>query len=241
MAPIEENGALWRYIPNQAAWELIQPVNPSAPYPASRSYHATSSDGNDTIYLHAGCPETGRLSDLWSFNVDTKAWTELPPAPPPARGGTSIAFRQGKLYRMNGFDGQREQGGAIDVLDLATLTWSTISYTPDGVHGPEPRSVGALVVVKVKGRDFLVTMFGERDPSALGHAAAGKMLGDVWAFDLEGEAWAKVEPTGDAPLPRGWFGADVVTGDDGGQAVIVHGGLAEDSSRLPDVWELRFD
>jgi hypothetical protein len=27
-------------------------------------------------------------------------------------------------------------------------------------------------------------MFGERDPSSLGHAGAGKMLTDVWAFVL---------------------------------------------------------
>ena len=241
MTPIEEKGALWRYTPNEFLWKLIGPANPSAPYPASRSYHAMTSDGNDSIYVHAGCPEKGRLSDLWSFNVESKTWTELPPAPPPARGGTSITVSGGKLYRMNGFDGNSEQGGAIDVLDLANRVWSTISFKPDGVHGPEPRSVSALLAVKVKGRDFLVTLFGERDPSSLGHAGAGKMLADAWAFDLEREEWTKVEPKGDAPLPRGWFGADVVADDDGKHAVIIHGGLAEDSSRLGDVWELQFD
>ena len=241
MAPIEEKGALWRYTPNDFLWKRIGPANPSAPYPASRSYHAMTSDGNDSIYVHAGCPEKGRLSDLWSFNVESKTWTELPPAPPPARGGTSITVSGGKLYRMNGFDGNSEQGGAIDVLDLASRVWSTISFKPDGVHGPEPRSVSALLAVKVKGRDFLVTLFGERDPSSLGHAGAGKMLADAWAFDLEREEWTKVEPKGDAPLPRGWFGADVVADDNGKHAVIIHGGLAEDSSRLGDVWELQFD
>jgi hypothetical protein len=104
--------------------------------------------------------------------------------------------------------------------------------------------VSALLAVKVKGRDSLVTLFGERDPSSLGHAGAGKMLGDVWAFDLEREKWTKVEPKvgpkGDAPRSRGWFGADVVADEDGEDAVIIHGGLAEDNSRLGDVWELRF-
>jgi len=244
MAPIEEKGTLWRYTPNEFLWKLIEPANPSAPYPASRSYHAMTSDGNDSIYVHAGCPEKGRLSDLWSFNTESKIWTELPAAPLPGRGGTSITVSGGKLYRMNGFDGQSEQGGAIDVLDLANRTWSTVSFKPDGVHGPEPRSVSTLLAVRVKGRDSLVTLFGERDPSSLGHAGAGKMLGDVWAFDLEREKWTKVEPKvgpkGDAPPPRGWFGADVVENEDGEHAVIIHGGLAEDNSRLGDVWELRF-
>ncbi|KAK4168217.1 kelch repeat protein [Cladorrhinum sp. PSN259] len=241
MAPIEEKGGLWRYTPNESLWELVQPADPSTPYPPSRSYHTMASDGNDNIYVHAGCPENGRLSDIWSFNIDSKTWTELPAAPPPARGGTSITVSGGKLYRMNGFDGKSEQGGAIDVLDLATRTWSTISFKPDGIHGPQSRSVSALLAVKAKGRNSLLTLFGERDPSSLGHAGAGSMLGDVWVFDVEREEWTKVEPKGDAPPPRGWFGADVMARDDGEHAVIIHGGLADDNSRLGDVWELQFE
>jgi N-acetylneuraminic acid mutarotase len=241
MAPIEENGALWRYTPTTSLWELIAPADPSAPYLAGRSYHAMASDGNDTLYIHAGCPEKGRLADLWAFNVESRVWTELPAAPAPPRGGTSIAICGGKLYRMNGFDGKSEQGGAVDVFDFANRAWSTITFTPDGVQGPEPRSVSALLAVKVGGRDYLVTMFGERDPSSLGHAGAGKMLGDVWAFDIEKEQWTNVEPKGETPLPRGWFDADVAADEKGEQAVIVHGGLAEDNSRLGDVWKLQFD
>jgi hypothetical protein len=147
------------------------------------------------------------------------------------------------LYRVNGFDGEREQGGKVDVLDLEEKVWESVVFEADGVHGPEARSVGALVAVKVKGRDVLVVLFGERDPSSLGHAGAGKMLGDVWAFDVEAGEWARVEPKGDGPVPvaRGWFGADVVAAGNGEQAVIVHGGLAEDNSRLGDVWKLELE
>ena len=131
--------------------------------------------------------------------------------------------------------------GAIDVFDLDAHAWSTIPFKADGREGPEPRSVGALVAVKVGGADFLVTLFGERDPSSLGHAGAGKMLADVWAFDLAHKEWTKVEPGGDAPAPRGWFGADVARDQSGRYAVIVHGGLAEDNSRLGDIWSLQFE
>ncbi|KAH6854771.1 kelch repeat protein [Chaetomium sp. MPI-CAGE-AT-0009] len=250
MAPIEEHGALWRYTPSQSpsqspgTWALLPPVDPSAPFPASRSYHAMASNGRDTLYVHAGCPEKGRLSDLWAFHVPSRTWTELPPAPPPSRGGTSIVVVGDRLYRMNGFDGAREQGGAVDVLDLDLVAgggWETVGFKPDGVRGPEPRSVGAVVAVRVKGRELLVVLFGERDPSALGHAGAGKMLGDVWAFDVERGEWAEVKPLGEAPVARGWFGADVVAVDGGDDAVIIHGGLAEDNSRLGDVWKLQFE
>jgi hypothetical protein len=240
MAPVEENGALWRYTPAQSVWEAVQPADASAPYPAGRSYHATTSDGQDNIYIHAGCPASGRLSDLWAFSISSGSWTELPAAPLPPRGGTSIAYFASKLYRMNGFDGKSEQGGAIDVYDIASRTWSTISFPANGVQGPEARSVSALVAVKINGKDSLVTCFGERDPSSLGHAGAGKMLGDAWAFDLESQVWAQVKFDGEAPAPRGWFDADKVQGTAGSDAIIVHGGLAEDNSRLGDVWKLQF-
>ncbi|KAL7625836.1 hypothetical protein AAE478_005059 [Parahypoxylon ruwenzoriense] len=240
MMPIEEHGALWRYTPTQSLWNLIKPADPSAPYPAGRSYHTMASDGNTKLYVHAGCPENGRLSDLWSFDVESNTWTKLPAAPPPARGGTSITLSGGKLYRMNGFDGKSEQGGSIDVYDISTRAWSTIPFQPDGIHGPEPRSVSALISVNIHGSDHLLTLFGERDPSSLGHAGAGKMLADGWAFNLERKEWSKIETEGEAPAARGWFDADVVQDQTGKSVVVVHGGLAEDNSRLGDAWKLQF-
>jgi N-acetylneuraminic acid mutarotase len=199
-----------------------------------------TSDKVENIYVHAGCPEKGRLSDLWAFNVNTRTWTELPTAPSPARGGASLTFYNKKLYRMNGFDGQKELGGVIDVYDIVTRTWSTLQFIPDGVEGPTPRSVGALLAIEINNEAHLVTLFGEQDPSSLGHAGAGKMLGDVWAFDLKNNKWSLVEPSGDRPAPRGWFSADVVQDAQGKQGIIFHGGLAEDNSRLGDVWRLTF-
>ncbi|ETS74737.1 hypothetical protein PFICI_13221 [Pestalotiopsis fici W106-1] len=239
MAPIEEKGSLWRYDPIGSLWELVEPSDPAAAYPPGRSYHASTSDGAKNIFIHAGCPENGRLSDLWSFNIQTKTWTELEAAPSPPRGGTSLAAHEGKLYRMNGFDGKTEQGGALDVYDIAARSWSTISFSPDGVQGPTPRSVSALLVVRINGREHVVTLFGEGDPSALGHAGAGKMFDDVWAFDLVSQKWSKATPTGaQLPAARGWFDADVMGVDADQQFVIVHGGLAEDNTRLGDVWKL---
>lgn len=237
MSPIEETGSLWTYDPTNETWALLPPSTTTQPYPAARSYHCTTSDTKDTIYLHAGCPAKGRLSDLWAFSVSRKEWTELSPAPDPPRGGASIAFADGKVYRMNGFDGNTEQGGSLDVYTPGTNFWESIVYKPDGVEGPTPRSVAALLPVGVGGRGYLVTLFGERDPSSLGHQGAGKMLGDVWAFDLESKRWSQVETRGEAvPASRGWFDADV----QGGSTVIVQGGLGESNDRLGDVWSLQF-
>lgn len=240
MTPIEENGSLWSYHPSTSQWKLVSPTDTTAHFPAARSYHTMANDGNNTLYLHAGCPQKGRLSDLWAFDVNAKAWKSLPAAPDPPRGGTSITYCAGKLYRMNGFDGQKEQGGCLDIYDPSENSWSTFTYSMDGKSGPEARSVSALLALKIKGKDTLVTLFGERDPSSLGHAGAGKMLGDVWAFDIAGESWIKVETDGDVPQPRGWFDADILREEDGKEAIVVHGGLAEDNNRLGDVWLMRF-
>jgi hypothetical protein len=242
MAPVEENGSLWAFDTKTISWSQLIPT-PRTPFPQGRSYHALTSNGTDTIYLHAGCPTTDRLSDLWAFDITTKLWRELPSAPGPARGGTSIAFSNGKIYRMNGFDGKTEQGGALDVFNVSSNEWRTITFATDGISGPEARSVAALLAVTIAGRESLVTLFGERDPSSLGHAGAGKMLGDVWAFDIEDEKWSEVAVSNSKgkPAPRGWFDADVVDFDSGRSGIVVHGGLAESNERLGDVWVLEFE
>ncbi|KAF5563809.1 kelch repeat-containing protein [Fusarium phyllophilum] len=240
MKPVEEKGAIWRYNTAENTWDSIEPTDLSAPFPVGRSYHCITSDGVDQLYLHSGCPEQNRLSDLWAFDVIKRTWAELPSAPGPSRGGSSIAFHDGKLYRMNGFDGKTEQGGALDIYNINTSSWSTVTYNPDGVEGPEARSVATLLAISVQSKTFLITMFGERDPSALGHAGAGNMLSDVWVFDVEGGAWQRVEIGDDGPVARGWFDADVAGNGDAKDAVVAHGGLGEDNQRLGDVWLLRF-
>ncbi|KAI1524684.1 kelch repeat protein [Pyrenophora tritici-repentis] len=243
MAPVEEDGAVWCFNPKSSSWSKISPVDSSKPYPPARSYHCSTSDGKDTLFIHAGCPANGRLSDLWKFNIHERTWTQAPDAPAPHRGGASIAFSGGKLYRMNGFDGTTEQGGSIDIFDIASDTWTTENFAADGFNGPKPRSVCVLLPVKLAGKDKLLTLFGEHDPSSLGHAGAGKMLSDVWIYDVGEKWWTEIQPEGSSdgiPDPRGWFDADVVKADSGNDSIVIHGGLGENNERLADLWQLAF-
>lgn len=196
-----------------------------------------TSDGVDKIFVHAGCPASGRLADLWQFSTSELAWTQLADAPGPQRGGTSIAFLHGKLYRMNGFDGNHEQGGVLDILDLQAHKWTSTEFRADGVSGPEARSVSSLLPVEIDGSASLVTMFGERDPSNLGHAGAGKMLGDWWIYDIAAGEWRRgTAASGEGPAARGWFDADSLNTS----KIVVAGGLNEANERLDDVWVLSF-
>ncbi|KAK5120947.1 hypothetical protein LTR85_005731 [Meristemomyces frigidus] len=176
--------------------------------------------------------------DLWTFNLTTKEWQERKAAPEPQRGGPSIAFVNDKLYRMGGFDGKTEQGGAVDVYEPETDEWSTVRYDADGETGPGARSVAALLPISIDGEEHLVSMFGESDPSSLGHLGAGMMLGDSWAWSIDGKAWKRIDAS-KSPPPRGWFDADVVT-IGGKQSIAVAGGLADSNERLSDLWLLGF-
>jgi hypothetical protein len=239
MSPLSENGGLWTFTPSTSSWSLITPADPSAPYPEARSYHSATTDGSNKLFVHAGCPASGRLRDFWSFDVRSRVWTELPEAPGPARGGTSLCFAAGKVWRMGGFDGKEEIGGFVDSFDLGSGKWESFGFQVDGVKGPGARSVGTLLPVKVDGKQYLVTVFGEADPSSLGHAGAGKMLEDGWAFDLKGQTWERLEIKKGAegkPAPRGWFGATAVSDS----VLAVVGGLGEDNERLGDMWALEF-
>lgn len=42
------------------------------------------------MYIHAGCPTSGRLGTLHSFDLTGHTWKSLASAPEPARGGTSL-------------------------------------------------------------------------------------------------------------------------------------------------------
>ncbi|KAE8823049.1 hypothetical protein PTNB85_10228 [Pyrenophora teres f. teres] len=242
MAPVEEAGTVWCFDPASSSWSRISPTDSSKPYPPARSYHCSTSDGKDTLFIHAGCPTNGRLSDLWKFNINERTWTQAADAPAPHRGGASIAFSGSKLYRMNGFDGTTEQGGSVDIFDIASNTWTTENFSADGHNGPRPRSVCVLLPVKLAKKDKLLTLFGEHDPSSLGHAGAGKMLSDVWIYDISEKWWTEVHPEGSdgIPDPRGWFDADVIKAEDGNDSIVIHGGLGENNERLADLWQLRF-
>lgn len=237
MAPIEEHGALQVFDPQKNEWSSLPTVDSSADYPPARSYHAMTTDNTKLIFIHAGCPVKDRLSDLWSFDIESRKWKQHADAPGPARGGTSIAWLNGKIYRMNGFDGKHEQGFALDIYDLSSDSWSTRTWNVES--GPSARSVSTLLTVRVDDKDMLVTMFGECDPSNLGHMGAGRFLDDVWAYDIAHDTWSKVAAGGNesSPRPRGWFAADVSSDR---RSVVIQGGLAEDNTRIGDAWTLTF-
>lgn len=156
--------------------------------------------GYGTFFVHAGCPDSGRTNDLWGFDVRSRTWKEYPSAPGKPRGGTAIAVSKQRIYRYGGFNGEGEEGGELDILELGLETfenvgsteevsvmakgkWETLDFKQENMRFPGNRSVAGLQSITTgMGREYLVLMLGERDPSSEGHQGAGKFWGDVWAF-----------------------------------------------------------
>ena len=222
MQPLEEHGRVWVFDTMSHKWSFIDPVEGPS-YPEARSYHASvgnehplpskqdhttspfgtpSLDAYGTVFIHGGCPASGRLADVWAFDIAARTWSQYPDAPGPARGGPCLALTQNRLYRFGGFDGKSEIGGQIDFLNLSKTTfndpggkgelsvipktgqWESIEY-PSGTRGPGNRSVAGLQPITTgQGRNFLLLFLGERGPSSAGHEGAGQFWGDVWSYQL---------------------------------------------------------
>ncbi|KAL8900647.1 MAG: hypothetical protein Q9207_005593 [Kuettlingeria erythrocarpa] len=305
MEALNEDGAMWEYDTKLNQWTRLVPVKGSL-RPEVRSYHSSTStihplpppgdptdiasgnadpEAHGTVFVHGGCSASGRLSDLWGFDVAARTWSPFPDAPGEGRGGASLTFAQNRLFRFGGFNGKVELGGQTDYLDTVTSTfddaggrgemavvsatgkWETV-MAGQGSPMPGDRSVAGLVPVTTgQGRNYLVLLLGERDPSSSGHEGAGQFWDDVWSFQLRPEGmtaasfkdatrelvgaktaentWAPVEipessmTDGEqaAPGPLGWFASAPARDMDPG-AIVVWGGLQADNSRSSEGWIL---
>ena len=163
---------------------------------------ASGADDHGTLFIHGGCPASGRAGDVWAFDIATRTWSQFPEAPGPPRGGPCLALTHNRLYHFGGFDGQQELGGPIQYLRLSraafndkggkgelavsplTGQWESVELS--GQYPiPGNRSVAGFQPVTVgQGRHYLLLFLGEKDPSSSGHEAAGRFWDDVWSFQL---------------------------------------------------------
>ncbi|KZV97457.1 hypothetical protein EXIGLDRAFT_730675, partial [Exidia glandulosa HHB12029] len=261
MAPLEGDDAgpyFVRFADAQAQWERVSAKGDA---PLGRSYHCGAVLG-DNLYIHAGCPVSGRLGDLYSLNVTTRTWARAADAPGAPRGGTVLAAtkvqvdgaEQDALLRWGGFAGY--EIGADNDLDVylpSTNSWRTVKpAAPDGAPGA--RSVHGFTPLQIVGDNetLVAVMFlGERDPSSLGHEGAGAFWEDVWGLfqskdtDAEtlGLSWRQIELDASAsPEPRGWFAfTDVPVAPSERSSVgrvLMHGGLLSSNKRSSEAWLL---
>lgn len=91
-----------------------------------------SEKGFGTLFIHAGCPESGRSNDLWAFDIRSRTWKEFPDAPGKPRGGTALTLSKNRIFRFGGFNGESEEGNQVDFLELGVDVLSDISGEGQG-------------------------------------------------------------------------------------------------------------
>ncbi|MGB3801179.1 MAG: kelch repeat-containing protein [Lewinella sp.] len=145
-----------------------------------------------SIYLVCGIQDghrSGHVAWLDRYDLDTGTWTQLADAPR-ARDHFQAAVHDGKIYAAAGRRSQVENGFAttiseVDVYDIVSATWSTLSDTL-----PTPRAGNAAAVVN--GR--ILILGGESGAHEAAHD-------DVEALDPATGSWTSLPP-----LSRGRHG-----------------------------------
>lgn len=196
---------------------------PSGTGPGLYDHSAIYDSAGDRMVLFAGSGElpTKVLASL--SLAGTMSWVDLAPVgvPPFERNNHAAAYDPAR-DRMIVF------GGAASTvlqdvwsLQMLGLVWSKVVPT-----GTPPPARGGHLMIHDPVRDRMLVFGGIQDDNGL--------LNDVWALNLAGPSWSKINPQGGQDPPAREWTAGVY--DPVGDRIVLFGGLG--AGPLGDVWAL---
>ena len=171
-------------------WGVLENSNPSV-VPPPRVAHAQAMVGN-MLYIFGGRQGITMgekpLNDLWMFDVETQAWTDLTATMtgvvPEKRSFHKMLAIGTKLYVFGGCL-STGRSASLHCLDTKTITWTLLSETPEGLPG---RGGGGFVASSDGQALFSVGGF------------FGQESNSVWRFDLVSNTWNEVLSEGNNAL-----------------------------------------
>lgn len=127
--------------------------------------------------------------DLWAYDVDANAWTELQPVNqgPSPRSRPSAWIVDDRLFVFGGVTSFFQVLNDLWVYDLASNAWTEL--IPSGATGSPPPRHEAMNGTRAKG-GRLVLYGGE----AINEQFEFSVLGDTWEYSLSSGAWTDVTP-----------------------------------------------
>ncbi len=149
----------------------------------------------DTAVVFGGLGLDGELNDVWEFRVAGANWTRLHAgagavetsteadaaavatanaAPSPRVGHAAVVLR-GDLYVFGGYDSSRGHTNDVWAFARADGVWRQLASGAAPGAAPAPRSGASAMAPDPEGGTFVI--FG------------GDGKDDVWAFDVDAEAW----------------------------------------------------
>ena len=203
-------------------WIDITPGTGAAP--VARAFSSAVFDTQDRrMIVFGGESASGRLNDVWAFDLDTQQWTDLTPASgsAPALRRTPVSVYDPVGHRMITWSGQGATNGFFNDVwefDLTTNTWS--EFAPTG--GPPNIRYGAAGVLDPVAGD-LVTFAGFTNQGR---------FDDVWRFGAGTVTWTDASPVVN-PLERCLHSASY---DSREHRMIMYGG--QNAGARDDIWAL---
>jgi hypothetical protein len=165
------------------------------------------------VLLFGGDTNRGQLNDTWAW--DGKAWKQLSPSGPPARGLPKMAFdtKRGVAVMFGGAVGEGR-------LMQDTWEWNGKAWQQLSNKGPEGRFLHAISYDEKRGKTVL---FGGNcasppSPNAL----------DAGTWEWDGKTWTRVAEEG--PDPRDHH----AMARDGSRTILFGGG--DSMGHLPETW-----
>ena len=185
----------------------------------------TSNFDPESVFLFAGCTETGNSNDLISVNLrklplEAKIVETSGPKPSPRTFSSTSACDGDKFFV---FGGGLETSKATDDVNVYCLSVKEMEWKKLKNAGvvPTPRQGHSLSLLNDK-----LVCFGGMN--------AGQFYSDVFVYDLTSESWQKMKPKGSLPCPRAAHASCVV-----GEKIIINGGLCLDAGgSLQDMYIL---
>ena len=185
-------GDTWIFELGARRWREVPGAGPSP-----RFGHGVVYDAAHRRMLLVMGEGAGFFNDAWAFDLDQETWTELKAnrtaddEPRPRYGQSAALDSQGRVFISHGFS---DQGRFDDtwVFDPTAARW--INLTPP--EGPKPlkRCLHEIVYDAAEDRMFL---YGGCS-SGFGPCPQG----DLWAFDMQAQAWTEITFSGMAPEAR---------------------------------------
>ena len=203
--------------PEPLAWSRLDASGPQA-----REDHTWTLAGDGpTAILFGGRDGPTVFGDLWAYDLDADAWTELSPAPgPAARFGHEAAWVHGVGLVI--FAGQ---AGATFFNDLWAYDPDADTWTELPAGGELPVSrYGSCAAVGPDGRLWI----------SHGFTSDGVRFSDTRAYDFGTGAWSDETPSSSRPVERCLHGCWWT--DDG--ALALYGGQTTGTLALGDLWLL---
>jgi len=199
---IDEESSLWLFSPERKLWDRLAPTSAEITPGPRRSAKLFDHDGS--VVLYGGFDSTGdAASDIWKFDIATRAWTQLPTAPVAT---TNAALANGQLYLISTVDQVSSQLHHLGISSpIAEMSWETFTFPTNPLApGPRARHDGAFLPLTTGwGRNYITYLLGARDESSQSLAVEkhSKGTGEVTQFS---DTWALQIPSSDIDVQPAW-------------------------------------